>query len=143
MLIVLPPHGSSGASGTCHGESGAWPWLNQSCTSNWSHAPASRFSVVAGMNSLRVSSSRLTTRGFGSRIAGSASGNVRASGTLRPKRAPTAPMRGLETSFQVPSTERACAKRGGISPSGSGDRVHRLGVVEVLRPQPRRAGRRA
>ena len=37
------------------------PWLNQSCTSNWSQAPASRLSVVAGMKRSRVSSSRLTS----------------------------------------------------------------------------------
>ena len=28
------------------------PWLNQSCTSNWIHAPASKLSVVAGLELL-------------------------------------------------------------------------------------------
>ena len=67
--------GSSPASGIVHGASDSFlPWLNQSWTSNWIQAPASRFSVVAGMNSFRVISSRLTVRGFGSRSLSGGSG---------------------------------------------------------------------
>ena len=43
-------------SGTSHGSSSALlPWLNQSWTSNCSHAAARTFKVVAGMNSLAAS----------------------------------------------------------------------------------------
>ena len=67
IRIGFSGHGSSASSGTLQGFSASLlPWLNQSCTSNWIHAAASRFSVVAGWNSLRVSSSLLTSRGFGS-----------------------------------------------------------------------------
>ena len=81
------------------------PWLNQSCTSNWIHAAASRLSVVAGMNSFRVSSSRLTVRGFGS--SGFFSFTVCSSGTLRPKRLPRLPINGSSRLLKVPSSVRA------------------------------------
>jgi hypothetical protein len=62
--------------------------------------------IVAGLNSSRVSSSRLIVLGFGSRRSGSVWGNVLASGTLRPKRAPIAPIVGVSRSLKVPSTVR-------------------------------------
>ena len=75
--IVIGSCGQSSpvSSGSSHGPS-AWgfPWLNQSCTSNWIQAAASTFSVVAGWNVSRVSSRRLTRRGFGSSIASGGSG---------------------------------------------------------------------
>ena len=99
-------HGSSSASGTFHGFSASFlPWLNQSCTSNWIHAPARRLSVVAGMNSFRVSSSRLTVRGFGS--IGSFSRTVYSSGTLRPNRLLRLPISGSSRLLKVPSSVRA------------------------------------
>ena len=98
-------HGSSAASSIFQGFSCSfWPWLNQSCTSNWIHAPASRLSVVAGMNSLRVNSSRLTVRGFGS--SGFFSFAVYSSGTLRPKRLPRLPISGSSRLLKVPSSVR-------------------------------------
>ena len=101
-------HGSSSASGTTHGLSASFlPWLNQSCTSNWIHAPASRLSVVAGMNSSRVRSSRLIVRAFGSSSLSSGSRTVSSSGTLRPKRLPSAPISGSSRSLNVPSSVRA------------------------------------
>ncbi len=66
---------SSSPSSSSNGSSSTFfPWLNQSCTSNWSHAPASTLTIVAGWNSVRVRSSRLTSRGFGSSSPGSGSG---------------------------------------------------------------------
>jgi hypothetical protein len=68
-------HGSSSTSWIVHGSAASFlPWRNQSCTWNWIHAAASRFSVVAGLNLSRVSSSRLTVRGFGSRSFSGGSG---------------------------------------------------------------------
>jgi hypothetical protein len=62
-------------SGSFQGSSvGLFPWLNQSRIMNWSQAAASTLSVVAGAKVWRVISSRLTRRGFGSRIEGSGSG---------------------------------------------------------------------
>ena len=72
--------------------------MNQSCTWNWIHAAASTLMIVAGWNVVRVSSSRLTVRGFGvSRLA--VSGNVSFSGKLRPKRTPALPIRGQPRSL--------------------------------------------
>ena len=105
-------HGSSSASGSSNGFSGTLlPWLSQSCTSNWSHAAASTLTIVAGLNSSRVRSFRLTRRGFGSSSCGSGSGKVLASGTLRPKRWPIIPIAGWERSFQLPSDVRSVRSR--------------------------------
>ena len=75
------------------------PWLNQSWTSNWIHAPASRFRVVAGSKVSRVSNSRLIRRGFGSSSLGSSSGQVCSSGTFRPNRLPIEPINGSSRSL--------------------------------------------
>jgi hypothetical protein len=57
-----------GGSGTVTSRvpSGYRAWFTQSCTWNWIHAAARRLSDVAGRKVSRVSSSRLTTIGFGS-----------------------------------------------------------------------------
>ena len=107
IRIGRSAQGSSSASSSRNGSSGTFlPWLNQSWTSNCSHAPASRLTIVAGMNSSRVSSSRLTTRAFGSSSCGSGSGYVCSSGTLRPKRAPIIPIAGASRSLWLPSGRR-------------------------------------
>jgi hypothetical protein len=101
--------GSAGVTGTrigrsCHGSPSptgmSWvcvdtPFLcmNQSWTWNWIQAAATTLRIVAGWKVLRVSSSRLTTRGFGF-IKFATSGNASASATLRPNRVPALPMRG-------------------------------------------------
>ena len=91
--------GSSSARSSSKGSSGTFfPWLNQSWTSNWSQAPARTLTIVAGLNSSRVSSSRLTTLGFGSSSSGADSGYVPSTGTLRPKRAPIMPIAGCSRS---------------------------------------------
>ena len=93
-------HGSSSSSGISQAFSGSLsPWLNQSWTSNWIHAPASRFRVVAGSKLSRVSNSRLIRRGFGSTASGSSSGHVCSSGTLRPNRLPIEPINGSSRSL--------------------------------------------
>src|SRR4051812_19052732 len=74
---------------------------------NWIHADATTFSVVAGMNSCLVSSSRLTVRGLGSMKSASDSDPAASSGTLRPKRVRAAPMTGPDRSLYDPSTVRA------------------------------------
>src|SRR5215213_2804163 len=84
---------------------------------NCSHAAASRLSVVAGWNSWRVRSSRLTVRGFGLSRAHSFSGYVNSMGTLRPKRVPALPIVGFSRSLKVPSTVREVRWR---LPSGGG-----------------------
>ena len=66
---------SSASSSSSKGSSGRLvPWLNQSCTSNWSQAPARTLTIVAGVNSSRVSRRLLTRRGLGSSSPGSVSG---------------------------------------------------------------------
>jgi len=68
---------------------------------------------VAGTNSLRDSSSRLTTRGLGSSTS---FGYVPSMGTLRPKRVFAAPISGWFGSVPVPSAERNSARPGtGVS----------------------------
>ena len=74
-------------------------WLNQSWTSNWSHAAARRLREVAGRNSVRVSNSRLTVRGLGVMSAEPVSGYVASSGTLRPNRHPRLPIFGCSRSL--------------------------------------------
>ncbi len=75
IRIGCSNQGSSSAHSTSHGLStSVWPWKTQSCTSNWIQDAARRFRVVAGMNSRRVRSSRLTSRGFGSSRRGGCSG---------------------------------------------------------------------
>ena len=98
---------SPSARSISHSSSGfAGPWLNQSCTSNWSQAAARTFSVVAGTNSSRVCRSRLTARAFGVSSRGSVSGYVCFSGKLRPKRVPVEPISGFSRSLNVPSIIR-------------------------------------
>ena len=82
-------------------------WLNQSCVWNWIHAAARRLRVVAGMNSRRPSTERLTSRGSGTRIWSAPSGQVSSIGTLRPNTVPLAPMRLSLTSLPVPSRVRS------------------------------------
>ena len=80
-------HGSPDSSGTFHDlVLSPLPCENQSWTMNCSHEPARLLTEVAGVNFSRVSNLRETVRGLGSMIAGSGSGQVRSSGTLRPKR---------------------------------------------------------
>lgn len=92
-------HGSSWASGISMGFSvGLFPWLNQSRIMNWSQLAASALHDVAALNSLRVITARLTSRGLGlSRLA--VSGNDFSIGTLRPKRDPAIPMGGASSSL--------------------------------------------
>ncbi len=70
------------------------PWANQSWVWNWIQDAASRFSVVAGVNSLRRISVRLIVCGLGVISPGIASGNALSSDTFRPKRVPAIPMSG-------------------------------------------------
>ena len=72
--------------------------MNQSWTWNWIHAAPNTLRMFAGWNVVRVSSSRLTVRGFGVRRF-AVSGNVSLSGTLRPNRVPALPIRGHDTSL--------------------------------------------
>ena len=62
--------------------------------------------MVAGMNSVRVISLRLTRRGLGVSSFGSGSGWVYSTGTLRPNRTPVLPIRGYCRSLKVPSGVR-------------------------------------
>ena len=58
---------SPSTGGTSITSSGSpWPWKNQLWFSNWIHAAASEFSVLAGLNASRVISSSDTSRGLGS-----------------------------------------------------------------------------
>src|SRR5262245_5449645 len=86
-------HVSFGASGISANSVFDRLCTNQSCTWNWIHDAASRLRMVAGVNSSRVISSRLTTRGLGV-IRFAVSGTTLSSGTLRPKRRPTEPIFG-------------------------------------------------
>ena len=94
---------------------------------NWSQAPASRLSVVAGLNSSRVISVWLTMRGFGERISGIGSGNVMSIGALRPNRVPALPIAGFSRSLKVPSGERDVRYR----LSGAGAVCGSVGAVDV------------
>ena len=102
---------------------------------NCSHAPASRFRIVAGLNVSRVISSRLTTRGLGTSRFG-VSGKVCSSGKLRPKRRPAAPIFGKCRSLCVPSIVAGSAKRRIEIGRNLLPRLRRLfRVVEVLLAQ--------
>src|SRR5215218_5206092 len=99
--------GSSSFKSSSHGFSfSLLPWLSQSRIMNCSHAAASKLSVVAGWNSWRVRSSRLTVRGFGLKSAQSFSGYVSSRGTLRPKRVTAPPIAGFSRSLKDPSAVR-------------------------------------
>jgi len=66
---------------------------------NWSQAAAIVFTDVAGWNVVRVSSRRLTVRGFGVRIWLSSGRPACSSATLRPNRDPAIPIRGWSRSL--------------------------------------------
>ena len=91
---------------------------NQSCTMNWIHAAAIRLRMVAGLNSSRVISSRLITRGFGTRRL-AVSGDTCSSGKLRPKRRPTDPIDGHFRSLNEPSSIRP-SRCSGVVVTGAG-----------------------
>ena len=139
---AAPAHGSSSASSSSNGSSGRFlPWLNQSCTSNWSHAPASTFSVVAGLELSRVSSSRLTRRGFGVEQLGSSLGErVLERDVAAEARADASPSRAPEV--VVAAVDRPRVVRGRASPDRP-SRPPASRVVEVLLAEPRRGGRPA
>src|SRR3954453_136171 len=88
-------HGSPGSRGISIGLSvGLLPWLNQSRIMNWSQLAARAFTAVAGTNSFRVITARLTSRGLGVSRSAPAGGNVCSIATLRPNRDPAIPMGG-------------------------------------------------
>ncbi len=106
-------------------------WANQSWVWNWIQDAASRFSVVAGVNSLRRISVRLIVCGLGVISPGIASGNALSSDTFRPNRVPAIPMSGSSSALYEPSGVRnRSAPTGhwaGVTPArrrlGSGVRV--------------------
>ena len=117
--------GSSARSGIWMGLSvGLLPWLNQSRIMNCSQLATRALAPVAGWNLVLVISVRLTSRGFGVRSAGSASGKVFSRGTLRPNRDPAMPIVGCSRSLYVPSAVRVWRNRpsycstGGVSTAG-------------------------
>ena len=101
ICIGCSGHGSSSASWISQGSSGSFlPWLNQSCTSNWIQAPASRLSVVAGLElvageQLAADQARVRLEQLVRRLAE----RVASSGTLRPKRLPRLPISGSSRSL--------------------------------------------
>src|SRR4051794_3839373 len=116
MCMWSSGQSSPSRSGTSMTSSGSpWPWKNQLWFSNWIHAAASEFSVVAGLNVSRVMSSSETSRGLGSMSRGSFSGLMRSGGMLRVNWVPAAPMSGWSRSFQRPPGVRAVRTSGGGS----------------------------
>ena len=126
-------HGSSSASSSSNGSSGRFlPWLNQSCTSNWSHAPARTFTIVAGLNSSRVSSLRLTRRGFGSSSARQLLGIRALERDVAAEAGADHPHRRLPE-VVVAAVDRPRVVRAAV---GAGLRAAGARVVEVLLAQP-------
>lgn len=84
---------------------------NQSWVWNWIHAAASRFSVVAGMNSFRVINISESIRGFGVMISASVGLGVYCLGKFLPNRIPVHPIFGIAVELYVPSKLRASLNR--------------------------------
>src|SRR3954465_2927947 len=126
---------SSGTSSTSSGL--PRPWENQLWFSNWIHAAASTFSVVAGWNSCRVMSSSETFRALGSWRRRAFSGRFRFGSTLRVKALSVDPMSGSFRSFHFPSGRRAVSASSG----GSSMPCLRIGVEVSNRFMSRRSSR--
>ncbi len=129
MVIGRCGQVSSAASGTTQGSAfGPVPWLNQSRIMNCSHAATSEFTVVAGTNSVRVSSARLISRGLGVSTPASSGRTAADSGTFRPNRVPAMPIRGFARSLYEPSVVRLMRCRSVGGSIGGGFTAGRLVV---------------
>src|SRR4051812_905029 len=126
---------SSGTSSTSSGL--PRPWKNQLWFSNWIHAAASTFRVVAGWNSCRVMSSSETFRALGSWRRGGFSGRIRFGSTFRVNALSVDPMSGSFRSFHLPSGRRAFSASSG----GSSIPCLRIGVEVPNRFMSRRSSR--
>ena len=128
MCIGRSGQSSSPSRSTVQGRSvGLRPWLNQSLIMNCSQAAMIALPASAATRPWsRVSSRRLTVRGFGSLMVSALSCQVRSIGTLRPNRVPAMPMVGLARSFHDPSglrwSRKAGSKSGATGPSTTGCR---------------------
>src|SRR3954453_21775891 len=135
--------GSSGQSSPCSSGTSSTssllprPWKNQLWFSNWIHAGARTFRVVAGWNSWRVMSSSETFLALGSCKRGGFSGLMRFGSTLRVNSLPFEPISGSFRSFHLPSGRRAVRASFG----GSSMPCLRIGVEVSNRFRSRRSSR--